>query len=217
MPYSIRGALWYQGEANANESKMEFYQYQLPLLVTDWRRRWGYDFPFAWVQLPNFSRGEPWAVVREAMLKSLRLPNTGMAVTIDIGDPKDIHPQNKQDVGKRLAMWALARVYHQPGVAASGPLPSGHELRGAEMVLSFRDTDGGLNARRGDVLRGFEIAGEDRAWQPAQARIEGEKVVASSPAVPKPVAVRYAWKDDLDANLYNGAGLPASPFRTVDW
>jgi sialate O-acetylesterase len=216
-PFAIRGAVWYQGEANCNEPKMDFYQYQLPLLVTDWRKHWGYDFPFAWVQLPNFSRGEPWCIVREAMLKSLRVPNTGMAITIDIGDPKDIHPQNKQDVGKRLAMWALASVYHQPGVAASGPLPAGHELRGAEIVLSFRYTDGGLAAREGDSLRGFEIAGEDHKWQPAQARIAGEQVIASSPAVPKPVAVRYAWKDNPDANLYNGAGLPASPFRTSDW
>jgi sialate O-acetylesterase len=150
------------------------------------------------------------------MRRTLAVPNTGMAITIDIGDPKDIHPQNKQDVGKRLAMWALASVYKQPGVVASGPLPAGHETRGAEMVLKFRYADG-LVARGGDSLRGFEVAGEDHKWQPAEARIDGQQVIVSSPTVPKPVAARYAWRDNPDANLDNGAGLPASPFRTSEW
>ncbi len=219
IPYAIRGVLWYQGEANSTDAKAPFYQYQLPLLVKDWRARWGCEFPFAWVQLPNFTRGEGWLLVREAMLKSLKVPNTGMAVTIDIGDPKNIHPTNKQDVGKRLALWAQASVYGQKGVAASGPLPDGHKIRGGEVTLSFKHTDGGLVVPPGgsSELKGFVIAGEDKQWKPAQARIAGDKIIVSHPDVKKPVAVRYAWQDNPDCNLYNGAGLPASPFRTDDW
>ena len=218
IPYGIRGALWYQGEANANPTKAPFYEAQLRLLVTDWRARWGEgDFPFAWVQLPNFtSRGDGWCLVREAMLKTLALPNTGMAITVDIGEVRDIHPKNKQDVGKRLAMWALADVYGKKDIASSGPLPGGHEVRGSEVVLSFKHTDGGLVAK-GAELKGFVVAGEDKQWKPAKARIEGGKVIVSSADVKTPVAARYAWTDNPDCNLYNGAGIPASPFRTDDW
>lgn len=217
IPYAIRGALWYQGEANSHPGKGPLYQYQLPLMVTDWRARWGEEFPFAWVQLPNFGReGEDWLLVREAMLKTLRLPSTGMAITIDIGETKDIHPKNKQEVGKRLALWALGTVYGQKVPATSGPLPAGHEVRGSDIVVSFKHAEGGLEAKGGE-LKGFVIAGEDRQWKPAVARIEGEKVVVSSADVPKPVAVRYAWANDPECNLFNGTGLPASPFRTDDW
>ncbi len=217
IPYALRGVIWYQGEANSQPGKGSLYQYQLPALVSDWRTRWGEDFPFAWVQLPNFQRpGEDWMLVREAMLKTLRLPHTGMAITVDIGDSKDIHPKNKQEVGRRLALWALGQVYRQPVPATSGPLPAGQERRGAEIVLSFTHTEGGLQAKDGD-LKGFVIAGEDRQWKPAQARIEGEQVLVSSSEVKTPVAVRYAWEADPICNLYNGAGLPASPFRTDDW
>lgn len=214
IPYAIRGAVWYQGEANTRGDKARFYQYQLPLLVTDWRARWGSEFPFAWVQLPNFTAGEGWCAVREAMLKSLKVPNTGMAVAIDIGEPKNIHPKNKQEVGRRLGMWALGTVYGKK-IATSGPLPTAHTVRGHEMVVSFAHADGGLVAKRGN-LKGFVIAGADHQWKPAQARIEGDVVVVSSPDVPQPVAVRYAWTDNPDCNLYNAAGLPASPFRTED-
>jgi sialate O-acetylesterase len=217
IPYAIRGALWYQGEANTNGDKPPFYQHQLPLLVTDWRKRWGYDFPFAWVQLPNFSRpGEGWPLVREAMLKTLKLPKTGMAITIDIGEQKNIHPKNKQEVGRRLSLWALGTVYGKKVESTCGPLPAGHEIRGGEVVLKFTHADGGLVAKGGE-LKGFTIAGEDRQWKPATARIEGGRVVVSSGDVKKPVAVRYAWQDYPDCNLANGAGLPASPFRTDDW
>jgi len=217
IPYAIRGAVWYQGEANTKATKPPFYQYQLPLLVTDWRARWGYDFPIAWVQLPNFAgEGNDWPNVREAMLKTLALPNTGMSINIDIGEPKNIHPKNKQEIGRRLSLWALGSVYGQRVSATSGPLPAGHAVRGGEIVLNFQHTDGGLVAK-GDALTGFIIAGEDKQWQPAHARIEGDRVIVSSPDVKQPAAVRYAWNNLPMCNLFNGAGLPASPFRTDDW
>ncbi len=213
VPYAIRGVVWYQGEANSQPGKGRFYQYQLPLLVQDWRKGWGEELPFAWVQLPNFGRdGEGWMLVREGMLKTLRLPKTGMAITVDIGETKDIHPKNKQDVGRRLAMWALGDVYGKKDIATSGPLSAGAKAQDNEIVISFTHTDGGLKAK-GNSLKGFEIAGKDHAWKPAKARIEGDKVIVSNPEVSEPVAVRYAWEPDPDCNLFNGQGLPASPFR----
>jgi sialate O-acetylesterase len=218
IPYAIRGAVWYQGEANAQPNKAQFYQYHLPLLVKDWRARWGSEFPFAWAQLPNFTRpGEYWMLVREAMLRSLAVPNTGMAITIDIGDPKDIHPKNKQEVGRRLSLWALGTVYKQKVAVTSGPLPAGHKIRGSEVALSFKHTDGGLVAKGGGELKGFQIAGADKAWKPAQAKIAGDRVIVSSADVKQPVAVRYAWEPNPVCNLFNGASLPASPFRTDAW
>ncbi len=217
IPYAIRGALWYQGEANSVPAKAPFYEAQLRLLVTDWRTRWGYEFPFAWAQLPNFGGpGRDWPAVREAMLNTLALPRTGMGINIDIGDEKDIHPKNKQEVGRRLSLWALGTVYGRKVPATSGPLPAGHEVRGGEVVLKFKHADGGLVAR-GGALQGFVVAGEDRQWKPAQARIAGDRVIVSSPDVAKPVAARYAWENFPTCNLYNGAGLPASPFRTDRW
>lgn len=217
IPYRIRGAIWYQGEANAKGAKSHFYQYQLPLLVKDWRARWGYDFPFAWAQLPNFGAdAADWPTVREAMLKTLALPKTGMGINIDIGEEKNIHPKNKQEVGRRLSLWALGTVYKQRVASTSGPLPAGNKVRGSEVVLSFSHTDGGLIAKDGK-LKGFVIAGADKQWQPATARIAGDKVIVSSPDVMQPVAVRYAWENFPTCNLYNGAVLPASPFRTDDW
>jgi sialate O-acetylesterase len=217
IPYAIRGVVWYQGEANSAPGKGPYYQYQLPLLVNDWRARWGEELPFAWVQLPNFGReGEDWSLVREAMLKTLSLPKTGMAITVDIGETKDIHPKNKQDVGGRLALWALGEVYGKTVPATSGPLPSGHEVNGDSLIVTCLHADSGLVAKGGE-LKGFVIAGEDRQWKLAQARIVGKTVVVSSSEVSKPVAVRYAWSADPDCNLFNGAGLPASPFRTDEW
>ncbi|TWT79439.1 hypothetical protein CA13_08400 [Planctomycetes bacterium CA13] len=216
VPYAVRGALWYQGEANSHPGKGFAYQYQLPLLVSDWRARWGDEFPFAWVQLPNYNRpGEDWSLVQEAMLRTLRLPKTGMAITVDIGEPTNIHPKNKQEVGRRLSLWALGDVYGNEVEATSGPLPTGHQIRGSNVILSFSHTNGGLKAKGGD-LKGFEIVGEDNKWVAADARIEGSKVSVSSPSVAKPIAVRYAWAPNPDCNLYNGAGLPASPFRTKE-
>ena len=213
--YGIRGALWYQGEANAQPGKSPFYQHQLALLVQDWRQRWGYEFPFAWVQLPNFAgRADNWCEVREGMFKTLRLPHTGMAVTIDIGDERDIHPKNKQEVGRRLSLWALGSVYGRQ-VAISGPRFSGHEINGSSITVNFTHTDGGL-LFKGEP-KGFVVAGEDQKWQEASAKIEGDKLILTSPQVTKPVAARYAWSDLPPVPLWNGAGLPASPFRTDDW
>ncbi len=214
-PYALRGILWYQGEANSAPQKAPYYQYHLPLLVQEWRKAWDDDVPFAWVQLPNFiGRADGWCLVREAMLKTLKLPKTGMAVTIDVGDPKDIHPKNKQAVGNRLSLWALSKVYGKEG-EFSGPMLDKHEVIDGKIVLSFTHADG-LKAEGGE-LKEFVIAGEDQQWKPAQAKIVEGKVHVSSDAVAKPVAVRYAWVPNTQATLFNAAGLPASPFRTDDW
>jgi sialate O-acetylesterase len=224
IPYAIRGAIWYQGENNAQGEFSKLYATQLPLLIQDWRERWGQgDFPFAWVQLPNYIKVKggigaetDWAFMRESMLGCLStVKNSGMAVTIDIGDPSQIHPKDKVPVGQRLALWARASVYGEK-IPFSSPLPAGFKISGNEVTLSFTHTDGGLVARGGD-LKGFVIAGADKKWFPAEARIAGDQVVVSSPEVKAPVAARYAWADNPDCNLYNGAGLPASPFRTDTW
>lgn len=215
IPYSVRGIAWYQGESNAHPDRTRFYATQLRLLVRNMRERWGAELPFVWVQLPNLNKKMPWPEIREAQLKCLDLPNTGMAVTIDAGESLDIHPKDKQTVGHRLAQWALGRVYGEKLPSISGPLPAGHEIRGREVVVRFQHADGGLMSKDGE-LKGFVIAGENRAWKPATARIEGDTVVVSAPNVSKPVAVRYAWASDPVCNLFNGAGMPASPFRTDD-
>ena len=223
IPYGLRGGIWYQGETNAEGGIAPLYGRQLTTLIQDWRHRWGSEFPFAWVQLPEFfapqktpSETTGWVLVREGMLKALSLPRTGMVVTLGLGSATTIHPKNKQDVGARLATWALADVYEKRGVVGFGPLPAGQAIRGAEITVSFTHTDGGLVAKDGD-LKGFAIAGEDRKWVRASAKIEDGKVIVSSMEVPNPVAVRYAWASNPEFNLYNGAGLPASPFRTDDW
>ena len=217
VPFAIRGMLWYQGEANSAPQTAGFYQYQLPLLIKDWRGRWGYDFPVAWVQLPNYdAKGRDWPTIREAMLKTLSVPNTGMAVAIDLGEKNDIHPKNKQDIGHRLSLWALGKVYEKEVAATCGPLPTGHEVRGSEIAVRFSNADGGLE-HQGKNLLGFMIAGSDKRWKPAVAKISGEEVLVSSPEVASPIAVRYGWDNYPFCNLYNGAGLPASPFRTDEW
>lgn len=223
IPYAMRGAIWYQGENNAGSPNPALYNVQLPLLIKDWRQRWGQDdFHFAWVQLPNFKKrnDDPnapstWAIVREAMLRSLSVPDTGMAIVIDSGDEANIHPKNKQVVGARLALWAKAKVYGQK-IPFSGPLPGPHTIKGGEVTLSFTHADNGLVAKGGE-LKGFALAGSDKKWVWAKARIEGDKVIVSSPEVSAPVAVRYAFGDNPECNLTNGAGLPASPFRTDTW
>ncbi|MCB1227017.1 MAG: hypothetical protein KDK99_14465 [Verrucomicrobiales bacterium] len=217
IPYTIAGALWYQGEANSMPDKAPFYQYQLPLLVMDWRERWGYDFPFAWAQLPNYNAPDrDWPTMREAFLKTLSLPRTGMGINIDIGDSSNIHPKNKQEVGRRLALWALGSIYGKEVPSTSGPLPAGHTVQGSEIIVKFDHADGGLQAKDGP-LTGFVIADSSQKWHPATARIEGDSVILSSPKVGHPAAVRYAWENDPKCNLTNGAGLPATPFRTDEW
>ena len=226
IPYAIRGAIWYQGESNADTvERGAAYRLQLPLMIADWRKRWGSEFPFAWVQLPEFDARNPegWALVREAMLKSLKVPKTGMAVALGLGEAKDIHPKNKQEVGKRLATWALAEVdAKKEGKKAQGeapvsmgPLYAAHKIAGKEITVTFTQA-AGLMAKDGD-LKGFTIAGADKHWKPASAKIVKGGVLVSSPEVAKPLAVRYAWASNPEFNLFNGAGLPASPFRTDDW
>ena len=212
IPYAIRGAIWYQGEANTNGPKPPFYQAQLTLLAKDWRTRWSDEFPFAWVQLPNFTKaGEGWPIVREQMLNALStIPNSGMAITLDIGEANNIHPLNKQEVGRRLAQWALGGVYRKDVPATSGPLIDGATVKGGAFVLTFKHAKG-LNAK-GDLAE-FEVAGADGQWVTAEAKIEGETVIVTCKAVAEPKQVRYAWKDNPVATLFNGAGIPASPFR----
>jgi sialate O-acetylesterase len=220
VPYGIRGAIWYQGESNVGRA--EQYASLFPTMIADWRARWGQgDFPFYFVQLAPFRYGnsdpELLAELWEAQLKTLQgVPKTGMVVTTDIATTSDIHPPNKQDVGKRLALWALANVYERDGVAYSGPIYKSHESQGNAIHIAF-DHGEGLAARDGEPLRDFTIAGEDRTFVPAQARIEGNAIVVSSPDVKEPVAVRFAWYDTAEPNLVNASGLPASPFRTDDW
>ncbi len=222
-PYAIRGAIWYQGESNAGRYNAGLYGMQLAMMIRNWRRLWGQgDFPFEWVQLPNFRapQTEPaetsgWVIVQEEMLKTLKVPNTGMAVTIDIGAANNIHPKNKQDVGKRLALWALAKTYGKD-VVACGPLYKSMARRGDEIVVKFDYVAGGLVAK-GEKLKGFAIAGADKQFVWADAKIEGQTVAVSCPKVKDPAAVRYAWATNPDCNLYNKADLPASPFRTDDW
>jgi sialate O-acetylesterase len=221
VPYGIKGAIWYQGESNAGRA----YQYRklLPAMIGDWRNHWGEgDFPFYIVQLANWQplQTQPgdsdWAELREAQsMTAKNVPHSGEAVIIDIGDAGDIHPKDKQDVGKRLALVALDKDYGKK-VEYSGPVYKSMQVEGDKIVLSFDHLGGGLTVK-GEKPEGFAIAGEDRKWVWGDAKIVGNAIVVSSPQVPKPVAVRYAWHINPICNLYNKAGLPASPFRTDDW
>ena len=221
--YSIEGALWYQGESNAGRA----YQYRtaFPLMIQDWRNHWKQgDFPFYFVQLSSFNydngnsqKGSAWAELREAQTMTLSLPNTGMAVTTDIGNAKDIHPRNKQDVGKRLALVALHHTYRKK-VEYSGPVYQSMCVNSKEVILSFLHNDGLRTQGQDGMLIGFEIAGEDQHFYKATARISGKHVIITAPEILIPVAVRYAWADDAgSANLINQSGLPAVPFRTDNW
>jgi sialate O-acetylesterase len=221
IPYSIRGAIWYQGESNAGKA----YQYRtlFPMMIKDWRRRWQEnDFYFLFVQLANFKplqtepQDDDWAELREAQLLTLSLPNTGMAVTIDIGDADDIHPKNKQEVGRRLALNALHLAYGQD-VSYSGPIYKSMTIEGNKIRLTFDHVDGGLQAKNGETLTGFAIAAEDKKFVWADAEIDGQTILVSHAGMEKPVAVRYAWASNPLGNLFNNSGLPASPFRTDNW
>jgi len=215
--FGIQGAIWYQGESNVSRA----YQYRelFPAMIKDWRKTWAQgDFPFYYVQIAPFSNYGPSgsaAELREAQLMSLAVANTGMAVTMDIGDPKDIHPTNKKDVSHRLALCALAKTY---GKDAKYLLPvyKSMEVQGDKIVLSFDNTYGGLHALNGP-LANFTIAGEDKKFVPAEATIDGDSIIVSSGEVKNPVAVRFAWGSGDESNLYNLANLSASSFRTDDW
>lgn len=243
LPYAIKGAIWYQGEANAGRAFQ--YRTAFPLMITDWRKQWDQgDFPFYFCQLANFmpKKAEPgdsaWAELREAQSMTLSLPNTGEAVLIDIGESSNIHPRNKAEVGNRLSLIALARDYGKEA-PFSGPVYDSMNIENGKAILSFKNTDGGLVAKAlpetytvnslsketaplvrnspASQVEGFAICGEDHKWVWADAKIDGDKVTVWSDKVPAPVAVRYAWADNPTCNLYNGAGLPASPFRTDDF
>jgi sialate O-acetylesterase len=216
IPYGIRGAIWYQGESNAPRGIQ--YRKLFPTMIRDWRERWGQgDFPFYYVQLCPFNRHETeWPEVWEAQLMTLSVPNTGMAVTTDIGDINNIHPPNKQDVGKRLALWALAKDYGKTDLAYSGPLYKSMKVDGDKIRIAF-DYAKGLKSRDEKPLSWFVIAGKDQKFHAAEATIDGDEVVIHSDKVSDPVAVRMGWSSIATPNLINEAGLPASPFRTDDW
>ena len=220
LNYKIKGVIWYQGESNAGRpwDYMELFT----SMINDWRSKWNEgDFPFLFVQLPNFMESEEqpsestWALLREAQLETLSVPNTGMAVTIDIGEWNDIHPLDKKDVGKRLFLAAEKAAYNNDSIVYSGPIYKSMKIEGSKVILTFANTGTGLMSKGGDELKGFAIAGVDRHFVWAKAKIEGDKVVVWNNEISNPTAVRYAWADNpAGANLYNREGLPASPFRT---
>ncbi len=217
VPYTMRGVIWYQGESNDNRARQ--YQTLFPALIRNWHTAWGEgNFPFLYVQLANYMARKPepsesnWAELREAQLMTLDEPETGMAVIIDIGETDSIHPKNKQDVGHRLALWALAKTYNR-NMEFSGPLYESYKIEGNKIRVSFSHARGLCTGDNGKV-RGFSIAGSNGKFVWADAKIKNNKIIVWNKAVLHPMAVRYAWADNPEANLYNAAGLPASPFRT---
>jgi sialate O-acetylesterase len=222
LNYKIKGVIWYQGESNASRNPSEYHKL-FSTLIADWRQKWNQgDFPFLYVQLTSFmaAKDQPsessWAELRQAQLKTLSVPNTAMIVTTDIGEWSDIHPLNKEDVGKRLALAARKLAYGDKKVIYSGPIYQSMKTDENKIILTFTDIDGGLTAK-GGKLKYFAIAGPDKKFVWANAKIKGDKIIVWNDSVPNPVAVRYAWADNPeDANLYNKAGLPASPFGTDD-
>jgi sialate O-acetylesterase len=218
IPFAVKGAIWYQGESNVNDAKL--YGQIFPAMVKCWRSLWNQgDFPFYYVQIAPFDYGSDAhsELLREAQLKSLKtIPNSGMAVTMDIATIKGIHPPNKEAVGKRLANWALAKDYGIKDVAVSGPIYTRMMIEDQKIRLYFDYAKKGLEAIGGE-LTNFEIAGNDHKFFPAMAVIENNTVVVSNFAVPEPIAVRYGWSNTATPNLFNTEGLPASPFRTDNW
>ena len=215
-PYTLRGIIWYQGEANARRG----YQYRklFPAMINNWRTLWKEDLPFYYVQLPNFARDKDtgWRGVREAQLMTLKMPNTGMAVTIDIGDPRNLHPADKREVGYRLSLIALNKLYDKD-VCYSGPLYDSYRIEGSKFIIKFNHIAEGLMAKEGNELKGFMVAGDDSVFVPAKALIDHDRIIVWSDEIDQPVTIRYAWDDNPDCNLYNTAKLPASPFRLDDW
>ncbi len=219
LSYAIKGVIWYQGESNTDRA-ME-YRTLFPALITDWREKWKKPFPFLFVQLPNFMETKEtpsesdWALLREAQAKALSVPNTAMAVTIDLGEWNDVHPTGKKEVGRRLALAAREKAYGEKTVVFSGPAVHSVRIKGSRIVIAFDHTGSGLCAKGDTALAYFALAGENRRFVWAHAKIDHRTVTVWSEEVPKPVYVRYAWADNPQgANLYNREGLPASPFRT---
>ena len=221
-PFAMRGVLWYQGETNAGRAFQ--YRQTFPLMINDWRKKWNDDFYFYFVQLSSYglnqssNDGSNWAELREAQTLTLGLPKTGMAVTTDIGNANDIHPTNKQDVGKRLAANALKLTYGQD-IQYNSPIFDAVKFENGKAIVSFKFAYDGLKVKdKFSYVKGFEIAGADQKFYYAQAEISGDKVIVHNLNVKNPVAVRYAWSDaPTDANLFNSIGFPASSFRTDDW
>jgi sialate O-acetylesterase len=221
LPYAMRGVLWYQGESNAERAAE--YHPLFAAMITAWRAHFGQgDFPFYWVNLADYAvpadggeKGRSYAFLREAQTKTLALPNTGQALAIDLGDPRDIHPANKQEVARRLALLARNRIYEQV-VDDTGPTFDSATREGSALRVRFRHAGSGLVAHDKPV-QSLELAAADRIFHPAEGRIERDTIVVTSGAVREPVAVRYAWTNAPEANLYNGAGLPAVPFRSDAW
>jgi sialate O-acetylesterase len=219
IQFPVAGAIWYQGESNAGEAFK--YRTLFPALINNWRNKWGYAFPFFWVQLANYTKADSlpvqsdWAELREAQNMTLQLPQTGQAVIIDVGEAADIHPKNKQDVGYRLAL-AAEKVMYNKDIVYSGPVYQSMKTEGNKIIIQFTNTGSGLLAKdKYGYLKGFAIAGSDQHFVWASAWIEGDKVIVQGNGVQNPVAVRYAWGNNPDdANLYNKEGIPASPFRT---
>ena len=233
-PFAMRGAIWYQGESNGAEG--ESYYHKTRALVNGWRELFNPDLAFYWVQLADYQApsdnpagGDGWAKIREAQRKALDIKHTGMAVIIDIGEANDIHPRNKQDVGWRLAQWALHQTYGMKNLVPSGPLYKSHKVEGNSIRLTFDHVGSGLiigkkeglepitEVKIGKLLR-FAVSGINKQWHWANAAIEDDTIVVTSPDVAEPVAVRYAYSmNPAGANLYNREGIPASPFRTDSW
>jgi sialate O-acetylesterase len=219
-PYGIRGVLWYQGETNCGDKQ---YDIRMKALIAGWRQEWGLgDFPFYFVQLAPFHYDndnptklpEMWRLQTAAMLT---IPNTGMVVINDVAPPNNIHPQNKREVGQRLALWALAKTYGFTNLEYSGPLFKALTIDGNKARISFTHATGGLASRDGKALGWITIAGADHVFVPATAVIDGETLVVSAPSVSQPVAVRYAWDQDAQPNLMNKSGLPAPAFDSDTW
>ena len=227
IPYAVKGAIWYQGESNQRRA----FQYQelLPTMINDWRKQWMDPFSFYIVQLANYGNGKPvthepgvpdtWAELQEAQtLTAQTLDKCGIAIINDIGEQNDIHPKNKQEVGRRLALWALAKDYGKAGAEYCGPLYLSSVVKGDQVRVQFTHTGAGLKTRDGGEPKCFQITGADQKWVWAKAKIEGSEVVVWSESVPQPIGVRYAWASwPVDANLINAEGLPASCFRTDDF
>jgi sialate O-acetylesterase len=216
VPFAIKGVIWYQGESNRESGNV--YEELFTTVIKSWRSEWNEEFPFYYVQLPAYGKTDPnnakWILIREAQLKTLTLPKTGMAVTMDVGEPNNIHPKDKKPVGHRLALWALAKDYGFKNITYSGPLYKSMKLQGDKISVSFEYAKHGLKTPNNEPLVGFTIAGEDMNFVDANAKIDGNTIVVWSDKIKNPKAVRYGWADWIKCNLYNSEDLPASPFRT---
>ena len=217
IPYNIRGVIWYQGEANTENPKQ--YETLFPTMIKNWRKDWQLgDFPFYYVQIAPYNYGEQIhsELLREAQLKTLSVKNTGMAVTLDIGNPQNIHPSDKKDVGERLADWALAKTYNKK-VIYSGPIYKSMKAGKDNIVLTFDYAKNGLIIKELNGENNFQIAGKDKIFKNAQVKVQGNKLIVFNNEVKNPVAVRYAFTNTSEATLFNKEGFPASSFRTDNW